>query len=289
MESFKAFFSKLVELWNKIVPLRLLLVIALIYLLILFVHFLIDIYSSQDQNTIDSWNNLLNSFNTPITIGVFIIAIITLIFTIARIKQTDNTIDLIKDNNQFNNFYKHKELFKNYMLRTDSYWIILRNLNIHEDVVINKLYKQFYYKTYKLFRPAMNQKTKDYVLNLSNKIKKYRTVDLMGLIEQISTGQLNLNIPVYRFELEDIVGKIYSNLNHELMNRQQSRPFAYGYSSQIFSSALHCYIKFELYEDILGFDGEVEILDSLVKSNFKKAINHYIKSLTLDNQLRLQK
>lgn len=289
MESFKAFFSKLVELWNKIVPLRLLLVIALIYLLILFVHSLIDIYSSQDQNTIDSWNNLLNSFDTPITIGVFIIAIITLIFTIARIKQTDNTIDLIKDNNQFNNFYKHKELFKNYMLRTDSYWIILRNLNIHEDVVINKLYEHFYYKTYKVFKPEMNLKVKGYVLNLSQEIKKYNKSNLADLIKQISTGELNINRPVFRFELEDIVGKVYENLNHELANRQKSRPFVYGYSPHIFLSALHSYIKFELYEDVLGFDGEVKTLDALVKSNFKKAISFYVRSLTLDNQLRLQK
>ncbi len=288
MKSIKSFYLKIVEFWNKYIPVRGLLIIVLIFLIVLFAHSFIDIYSSQDQITVKSWNNLLNSFETPIKIGIFILAIITLLFTIERIKQTNKTIDLIKDNNQFNNLYKHKELFKNYMFKTDSYWIIQRNLDIHEEVVINKLYEQFYYKTYKLFRPAMNQKTKDYVLNLSNKIKKYRTVDLMGLIKQISTGQLNLNIPVYRFELEDIVGKIYSNLNHELMNRQQSRPFAYCYSSQIFSSALHCYIKFELYEDILGFDGEVEILDSLVKSNFKKAINHYIKSLTLDHQLRLQ-
>ena len=175
------------------------------------------------------------------------------------------------------------------MLSTDLFGVVPRNLEVHEDAAINTLYHHFYYRFYDDFKPEINEKVKRSILDLSNKIKEYQQLNLGDLIKQLALGELNLNLKVFKFELDDIIGKVYQNLNVELKVRNNSRPFVYGYSSQIFFSALHCYIKFELYEDVLGFDGDVKTSNKLTSSNFKKALNFYIKSLTLDKWLKLQK
>ena len=43
-----------------------------------------------------------------------------------------------------------------------------------------------------------------------------------------------------------------------------------------------------MYEDVLGFDGEAEIVNKIVNANFRRAINHYLKAMALNKKLRFE-
>ncbi len=238
--------------------------------------------------TKEGWEGILNIYEFPLKAGAVALALITIWITLERTKLTEISIKNIADNNKFNNYYKHKELFKAYMLKTDIYYTINHYLDVHEDVIINRLYNYFYYKSYKEFTPSINKEANIELREMLEEMSKYRTEEMAKLIGDLVSGKININIPVFKFKLEDMIGKIYQKLKPELYNKNKHSQFTYGFSPDIFYSAIHCYVKLEMYEDVLGFDGEAEIVNKIVNANFRRAINHYLKAMALNKKLRFE-
>ena len=53
------------------------------------------------------FSNLFSLYSSSIQLGGVLIAIITLIMTLERMKQTKEQLNVVSDNNKFNNYFKH--------------------------------------------------------------------------------------------------------------------------------------------------------------------------------------
>lgn len=97
-----------------------------------------------------------NLYSSSIKIAGALLAVVTLIITLERMKQTKDQIKLIGDNNKFNNYYKHREEFVKYFSDNDYIMYIKGEDELDKKRFINVLYELFYYPSYHEFSPVIN-------------------------------------------------------------------------------------------------------------------------------------
>ena len=120
------------------------------------------------------FKNFFDLYSSSIKIAGALIIVITLIMTLERMKQTKEQVDIISDNNKFNNFYKHQEQFVKYFLNNNLVLYLTVGDHYEREKLINKLYEIFYYSSYTNFTPSINLEAKAKVNLFISKITQYK-------------------------------------------------------------------------------------------------------------------
>lgn len=120
-----------------------------------------------------------NIFDIPIKLSVAAFAVFAGWVTLGRVTQTERQLtqtirqlEVMSDNNKFNNYYKHIDEFIKFMEK-DILFSMLSKIKMLIDTrsILLPLYKRYYYVLYKDFVPCINQATKDYTTSLLTTIR----------------------------------------------------------------------------------------------------------------------
>lgn len=107
-------------------------------------------------------------FDFPIKVLTTSFILFGLWLTIERMKQTSMQIESISLNNNFNNFYRHREEFITYLEKESLLYI--QGAKLTNDEKLN-LYNKCFYSSYEKFEPIVNNYFLNLVHDFSQKIK----------------------------------------------------------------------------------------------------------------------
>lgn len=125
--------------------------------------------------TYENLMNLKNHFSPAFDVGGVTIAIFIIWLTLHRMVQTDERIrltqkqlELIDQNNRFNNYYKHQEQFAEFLNNT-----IIKDLLTSANIglPLRNIYKEIYYDNYKDFKPNINENSNKIISLFLNTVK----------------------------------------------------------------------------------------------------------------------
>lgn len=127
-------------------------------------------------------NNFISLFDTSIKFLAALIGIIAVWVTLERFSQTDRRINqaerqmnIISDNNKFNNFLAHKKYFID-SFKLDTLLVNhIKETSSSNEKILNRIYHSIYYKSYHDFQPNINDKFK---LEIENSFKKINDLDI---------------------------------------------------------------------------------------------------------------
>lgn len=159
---------------------------SFVYTLIFISRIYID-FSSQ------GWNDFLDNYSPQLKIAGVGLALFALWMTTERMRQTQDQIKAITDNNRFNNFFKHREEFIKYF-GSKKYIVELAKNSIELlDTHLLRIYEHFFYNTYTDFTTSLNSYARKHcyfflnTLNDSNLNQK--DVDI-SIIDQSSIREI---------------------------------------------------------------------------------------------------
>lgn len=168
----------------------LLLGITLLFLSILTI--IVTVFTTSNlalSLTSSGLNNFYNYFGGSIKLGGASLALLTIYVTIVRMRQTNiqlkkmqeqldrskEQIVVSMENNLFNNYYKHKEIFKDYFLKSKYVKFLEETKNVQVHIVLDNLYRFYFYKTYREFKPELSEESENLIAAYLNYLLKNQT------------------------------------------------------------------------------------------------------------------
>jgi hypothetical protein len=145
----------------------------------------------------EGFDNIFFIFDKPIKLLTAAFALLAVWLTLRRMRQTQEQIIMMSENNQFNNYYKHYEKFHEY-IKNDKFFVKMKGPDPIIENNIREIYNYFYYRTYENFRPRINdvamsiidefmKKLKNSSLNRSkldiNKLDEKELLDIINIIK----------------------------------------------------------------------------------------------------------
>ncbi|MFZ1291433.1 MAG: hypothetical protein WAR79_15165 [Melioribacteraceae bacterium] len=112
-----------------------------------------------------------NLFSPSIKFATASIFFLTLWVTFKRMQQTQEQIEITLGNVQFNNFYKHKEEFINFLGKMPFFEFIKKNSSIDIYTLLPTVYFYFFNATYEKFQPNLNEQAKEEIYNFIKLVK----------------------------------------------------------------------------------------------------------------------
>lgn len=208
-----------------------------IFSLILSISLIVFIYSTEGSNRAYLPNpkglkNLLELYSIPINILTVSVVLLGLWLTSERMKQTNDQIQIISDNNKFNNFYKHRENFIDFYKTTRYVELVNEELGENEKLPLDNtyyypIYAYYFYPSYHKFIPIRNNqiiKAETEFLNTlkesSLNIKEQSLLDseyvylesiakTSDLIKTVGIDDLFISNEIKRFE--ELYSKLFNN------------------------------------------------------------------------------
>ncbi len=229
----------------------------------------------------NGFNNFLDCFKFPISLMAAFLASLTINFTIKRINQTDNQLNLLSDNNQFNNYYRLNEEFKKYFEGQELFTLYKNTFPNNSVFEINnhlqRLFKYFYgdmpkHFTTKILPNRLNA-INNYlaIVDENNFIKsdsELTTVDY-NILSNFCDNNLDIIKSLIKPLSEKLVAPIYSNRSISVPHLKEIDKH-YLLMNELFLSVSFC-------ESLLIFDGER--INNY--STFKKNYMNYLEKLGL--------
>jgi len=126
-------------------------------------------------------------------------AIIAIYLTVRRMNQTQKQIDVMSDNNKFNNFYRHKDIFNESLRKTEIIVIIGKYADMSISQLLNIYYRFFFETDYK-----------EFVAKISSKGKKH----IDRFIESLRNSKIN-TVPIFKSDnIDQIIIEFYDNMKN---------------------------------------------------------------------------
>lgn len=181
--------------------------LALITTIVILIQLIGNIKSSILLST-DGVNNLLTYYEPSIKFLTALIAVTAVWMTLERLAQTDKRLmqaerqmDLVSENNRFNNYLNHKKEFIEHFQNN----IILQNYGKKNAVIFKssllELYSWIYYGSYNNFRPTLNERFQNQVGIFFKNANKF---DFDSITEKFDIMQIN----EYSSKLSNIITDI---------------------------------------------------------------------------------
>jgi len=182
--------------------------------------------------------------------------------TLVRTENTQTQIDLLGQNNRFNNYYKHIEQFKSefneapFMTR----WFSLTGWKPQR--VYMSIYREFYYQHPLDFAPKINPRTRK---TIDEFLKKLEQSTLNKTIFQLNESSdlvplVNLSTS-FGDSFKDLLNHLVERDSHGLLQRFKERGLQEPESSDLrekFNSLNTVFLLYTLFCSLLVFDGEGE-------------------------------
>jgi hypothetical protein len=224
----------------------------------------------------NGFNNFLDFFKFPISLMAAFLASLTIHFTIKRINQTDNQLNILSDNNRFNNYYKFNEEFKKHFEGQELFSLYKKTFPSNSDSEINNnlqsLFKYFYGDNHSVFTtrilPNELQKVIEYLTKIDscqlNKPDYNLTSMDYNTLSSISVCNLDILKSLIQPLSEKLIAPIYTNL-HLPVDHMNEIDRHYLLLNELLLSV-------SFYESLLIFDGQKI-------SSFSNLRNNYLKYL----------
>lgn len=216
-------------------------------------------------------NNFLNYYSISIKFFTALFALIVIWVTLERLSQTDKRLlqaekqmDLISDNNRFNNFIVHKKEFNEFFGNKEYIENFEKDEKTSSDNILSLLYGAIYYDSYKDFVPNVNHQFNQQIDKISNEIEKlYEIVLSDDQFQDLTIKIIKIKIKI-NIHLKSLVSS-WDQPNTAVMQ-------IYGETKYRISGAdLNQYIRFisglkdlyciiRIYEDIKLFEGRPSLL-----------------------------
>lgn len=105
----------------------------------------------------NGWKHFTDLFDFPLKALAIVILLFTIWVTLERTIMTDRSIDVMTENNKFNNFFTHRKEFSQYFLESEIISILVNSSQRSAQEIINQLYAAFYTDRYQNFNPEINR------------------------------------------------------------------------------------------------------------------------------------
>ncbi|MFZ1291996.1 MAG: hypothetical protein WAR79_18005 [Melioribacteraceae bacterium] len=181
-------------------------------------------------------------------------------------KQTNEQIQIISDNNKFNNFYKHREDFIDFYKSTAYYRFSIVE-NDKTEVINDKnpffypIYSSYYYPSYHTFQPKRNSaiidQEKRFLIFLSNSLLNCQNYSLLSIIKEDikpifeASNFINSIVAGDSFMSSEI--KQFKAIDKAIF---EASPKQTSESISIISLIIPIYWRYIFLLDLISFDGE---------------------------------
>lgn len=185
------------------------------------------------------------------------IALFALWITSERMKQTKEQIDVMADNNKFNNFFKHRENFIAYFCQNKFLIEIAKGGKKDIQKVAMEYYEYFFYKSYSDFRTTLNDDAFNNCVDIGDKIESssvyLETVSISEMkVSEVLMPEFNIHFPSYiiREFLKNLVEKQQFHFSDYKEIKANEQRFNYY-------TVLTAYYAYNLIIDALLYSGEL--------------------------------
>lgn len=205
--------------------------------------------------TLKFFESLFFILDIPIKILAAAIAILTIGITVYRAYQFDKGMEVANNNNQFNNYYKHREEFiKEFSDKT--FFKEYREITGRDtSEYVKNLYNEFYYSSPNEFSPKINSEIKNkidkFIDGVSNSKVNIKDYNLSSLQKEEFSYLINLNIPSVNTLISSMTSKLIPSMR---IAPDQSKEVEMIISS-VFVYMYIFYWSISLYSAVLLFDG----------------------------------
>ena len=220
----------------------------------------------------NGYENFYAIYSFPIKMAVATFAIMATWLTLRRMIQTERQLEIISDNNRFNNYYKHIEEFLKYMVKSEFIGRIssVSPFNFQKTLIL--VYQSFYYKNYRNFSPSINFE-KYISINKFLSLLKYSIYCIKDMdFHQIPLFQLStLDIPIDPCILDLIIPLVEydcKNIDNLLISRQSPEESRTVEVEKFKAIITYLYAE-SFYSDILAFDGKDYIRSQTFLENYE--------------------
>lgn len=171
---------------NKLLRLTIYAILATLAIFLICV-FYIELLSAINLDfnfTKSGFENFFHHYSLSIKLLTSFLALLTLLIAIERLILTDKQIFRINENNKFNNYLKHRELFGEMIAKSELYRKYSNSGASELEYELITSHQFFYNKDFRTFTPEINEQ----VFDLTEKLDKS--------IEQISDDFLSNNLTI---------------------------------------------------------------------------------------------
>ena len=221
-------------------------IISFFWTLITIGRFYIDI-SSQ------GWKDFLSYYSPQLKIAGIGIALFALWMTAARMKQTEDQIRSIVENNRFNNFFKHRDEFVKYISLQEFMANLARYSNLNLNDLLLSYYGIFFSRSYESFNPKLSEAKVKHIKDYLNTLNSERDL-AYNLIEYISSGGHSLSIskPAEFFLETSRTFEYLSDNSSQLKTWFSQNPS----SREALNELCGLYYTYRIYMTVVSFSGE---------------------------------
>ena len=134
----------------------------------------IDIINAHNYSVVFSKmgvDNFIQLFTNSIKVLTALLAVITLRIALQRLLSSNEQVSQVIDNNLFNNFYKHRDMFNNAISKSTIINRFSSIVNIPAEYSLITSYNYLYYKNYRDFKPQVNDGVIQLINDYQNIIK----------------------------------------------------------------------------------------------------------------------
>lgn len=216
-------------------------------------------------------------FNGPLSFLATSLVVFAAWLTLVRTAQTEQQLELLSENNKFNNYYKHIKEFTD-QFQNDPFmfrWFSMTGTKPPGITLV--IYREFYYRHPLNFAPRINDRVYTVVFNflfrlqassLNKKSFQYETCNNDELTSVLRTT--------------DPLGETFKNIIHVVVDRDSKSLLArlkekgFNEPAQIearmkFESLVTIYWLYKIFSSLLQFDGKDDPNLTTVLSNYDNA------------------
>jgi len=231
-----------------------LLFFTVISIIVLFV----DNWPLYPRFTSKGFINFFQIFNSSIKLATGFLSSFIAWLILVRMKQTDNQIESIIDNNKFNNFYSHKIEFKDFFINQTFVKRIKKESPYIIDMYLNSFYETYYYLNYKDFVPKINYDQKELSKRFLEEIEEsplnVESVDLWRIEVQVLKELDELNNPVLKgfIEYDRLINNEELKIYYDVKGTESHERDHY---TEKINYILSLYTSMNFVDSLFGFDG----------------------------------
>lgn len=195
-------------------------------------------------------------FNAPIKLLAGSLAVFLAGLTLLRMEQTTNQIQILDDNNRFNNYYKHIEEFHKLMVTLPLIEEIAKATQLDSKIFTLQLHKRYYANSYEHFCPQLMDEALTEIsiffetLSTSPVVKKGTKIEELGPALPELTNTVD---PWLKVLFEPLINKLSPLTTFKLPFEQL--PHSIKADFQLWKLLNLLYWTESMYRFLLGFQG----------------------------------
>ena len=259
--------------------------------LVLIVTFLLTLYNNFEMILAGQYDTAFEWFTVldySIKISAALFALIAVYLTLQKMEQTELTQRIASDNNNFNNFLKHRDEFlrriKNTFMQHE---VIQREIKeqVIDEHLMNLYHFELYSSSYNNFSPNLNQTAKNKINNFINSLNDIISNPLFAPFSEVTSNRLHEAIK------NNLFNEISVFFSIMLKGEQTIKPSKFekvGYSQRAAQHYKNLYIHTSRITYILYFLKCLHHFDASFDLNFQEIENYcnetkiHIENPTMD-------